>query len=210
MRRIALVAAGMVLGGNAFADNHGEGKAKFTMQQSALTWGKLGITPDGGDEVSTTTLTTRTDDLYVQASWNGMSVYLYPHGTDQFSVSYMVMPELEVGLDLGMHSESKSEGDEATDDMKWGLWGTYYVSLGKPTVEVTVAVANDASKDTDAANVETKSATMTYGFQAQYVLPLAGGFSYVAGLSYAMGSESESKTDLTNLGVKLAAFRLEW
>lgn len=154
--------------------------------------------------------------------FNNWAMYLYPNqaGT-AIGAGYMVMPELEVGLNLGV--SSTSEDDETvkvtTADNNYGLYGKYFLSMGKPSLEIGLRIDSTTTNEKTepaAATVEKKESGMSYRLGVDYVLPVAGAFSYVGGVSYAMantkdsGPTAEVKNTNSGFKIKLAGVRLDF
>lgn len=144
-------------------------------------------------------------------------IYFYPTADttiDNTSVAYdavafsYLMKNIEFGLNIGYGSDETVEEDKNADTkttttvgmQNIGLFGTYYLGLGKSTLEITLVLGTEQAsydqKDKNAKLAKWSSSMMSYGLGVYYVLPLAKGFSYVAGFGYSMATGEKDVTDV--------------
>ncbi len=228
---VKLLAVGVaaVVGTAAMA---AEGGLSVQVNHDVLTYSSASTkTEMGGASVTSknTAIQTYNGDLSVVLGFQNWTLYLFPgQGGTPLRAGYMVMPELEVGLNLALNSSSNDDKASSpavkTDIAKntYGLYGTYFLNLGKPSLEIGLAIDSETSntktvtttEGVAGAAVEEKLSGMSYGLTVDYILPVAGGFSYVAGLGYEMSnmkeSESDTKMTTSTLMVKLAGARLDF
>ena len=201
----------------------------FTIGQTGLVYTSTSSTtkPDGGTEAKETTtgFSTMPTSFYGQATWDNMSVYVFPANPFMpLWVSYMPMKELEVGVRIGLDSkkEDKAKKEEAMN--KFGLFGIYYVEAGPGTVEANFSFESHTttSKTTTvdattgaSAEVKTNDAATEIVLGADYVYPVNKRFYYVGGVSYTMATTdvkegNKRKTTANTLGLNLMSIRFVW
>jgi len=212
--------------GLAFAATSGVAMANdvaFTMQQGGIWYTSKASTEkvEGGTEQKETTtgIETMPNSLFLQATWENISVYVYPTDNSMpLGVSYMPMKELEVGVNIGIDQTKADKAKTDSNTTKYGLFATYYLAAGPGMAELGLSFNSmtETGKgfSDDATPVKTNKAGTDIGLAASYVHELGKRFSYVGGLMYNIvatdNKEGKMKSSSNNLALNLASFRYTW
>lgn len=221
MKRLGLIAALLVSGPSAFA---GDGKSSVSYDINVNLLQHMSSTvetkTDGKtDEQKQTSMATSPRDLYIGIYLDKLYIYLYPQTQGYFGVGYGVMPNLEVGLGLGINSTTLDKPKNEESSTMVNVYTTYTQPIGKPKMEFTLLLGSTTSTTETAAaegepnvKTETKGTDVTLG--AVYVHPICDGVNYTFGLWYSQTSseETEAKIDTSSssLTVNLAGLRLDF
>ena len=206
MRNLLLI----LVGGMTLHSANAQSRPLFTIEQSAIVWSRTVENSDSSSGDVVNSLSTQVDDFYFMASWDGWNVYLYPHAADGLTISYMLTPDFELGLDLS-YSFTRSASESSVQNT-YGLWVTYYQEINRGTMEYTVASSRAKGVMSDDNGVEVAASQFTYGVDADWLNPLTEGFYYIGGASWYKTNTAWSGSTLTQseLGLRLLGFRAEW
>jgi hypothetical protein len=203
----------------------------FEAGQSVLTWSSETVKtkPNGGteSEEKTTTLSTMDDSLYLKATVDSLSFTVYPTMEDTpFAISYYVMKELEVGLNLSLDTkEVDKDGGDAKDteesENNFGLFAVYYLEAGPGSLEIdlgfdSATTSSEEPEEGKSEKTKTEISSTKIGLGLNYVFPISKNFHYVGGLNYDMITGEISKpepkveTNVSTLALNLASFRWVW
>ena len=220
--RKLVVPFGLVLASSGFAAD----AVKFHAEQGVLNWTQANteVKPDGGTaaKAKTDSMETMPNSLELRAEMDKMAFYMYPTDASRdFGFGYYAMPELEVGITLGIDSNKVDKPKTESADNSYGLGVTYYLPVGANSVELGLgfSMSSGTDKSTDATTaVETKTTSTgsTVSLGATYVLALAKNFDWTAGIGYSSGSEEDKvgtakvKTTSTAMALNLTTFRVKF
>lgn len=226
MVKLFAVGVAALVGSSAMA---GEGGLTIQVNHKVLTYSSSTTKTDVGGtstDEKTTEVATYPGDLTVLLGFNNWAVYLYPGQEGRaIGAGYMVMPELEVGVNLGVNSKNIDKPKTETADNNYGIYGIYYLNMGKPSLEIGLNIdsissnekADETEDGVDNAVDTLKTSGMSYGLNVDYILPVAGAFSYFAGLNYSLSNTKDTTTAGTDekvtdssLAVTLAGARFDF
>lgn len=213
LRALGLAAVFGLVASNGFAV-----EAKLRIDQKALSYEQETSKNEVGSNPSTTTKTTtletnEADNLFITIDVDTCRLSISPFG-GAVKFSHFFQKDLEVGLafDLDSSKVDKPKNNNSTTDI--GVFGNYYMAMGKNELEIGLAFTSKASKaedDTGTTNDE-KGSLIKLG--ADYYLPIADNFFYGVGLSYSMSnlkeSVADSKTTSNTIGIDLASLRYKF
>jgi hypothetical protein len=198
----------------------------ITLQQTALTYSSSESTSKPEDEKETketsTSLNTMPNSLSIQASWDNISIYIFPTSPgNPLSISYMVLNELELGLNIGFEASKKSR--QTSSNNSFGFFGFYYVEVGPGVIETGLAFdTNSNTSKTTSVDTETKTSRIektsessaTTLLTTDFVYAINKRFSYFGGVSYTIATKTDNenkvKTTENMFGLNIASFRFAW
>ncbi len=214
----ALVASVATLSSGAFAE---EKKAGIYLEQGLFSYSRGSEIVDGDDPVTTTGYAPMPNSLEIGLTlWDKVNVYLYPtQEKEPISLGYMVLPELELGVAVGL-DYLKEGNDDAVTFSTYGLSATYNLELPIGALETSAAYTLNAT--TNSPNEDTEDEEDTYdstagnsmSLELALVVPLMDNVSYVGGLAYSTNASTETfdstntKTTGTSLDISLAGLRV--
>lgn len=208
--KLLAVSALSLVGVSAFAQE----SKPFEFRATGLSWSMI---TESESENKRSSLAVRPDNFEFVAHWDAVNFYFGLGATNNFSVGYMVMPELEAGLMLGYSSKTTEPkgGDKVTNDnTSVGIFGRYHLALNPGMkVELLAKVASISGKN---ATVETDGNTTTtttaktlngldWGANAALVVAVDATWDYVASVGYEVANRdyknpnSETKTGTVSI-----------
>ena len=135
---------------------------------------------------------TMPNSLEVDVEFRNFHIYLFPTDTDaSMGFGYQFTDSMELGLTFDHDKTSVKDGD-SSETFGYGLYFEHAIDLPSFIFEYEVSFALSETEQTvisDAGEKTTgKVKGQSFGIEARYIQPLAGGFSYV----FLLGAESSS------------------
>ena len=208
----------------ALADE-GSSPATFSFQYSGLKWSASTnkTSPANGAAESerkiSSLLTSDLADSMVFATIDKFNIYFYPFldGNALASISYMVRPDLELGIDIGLNATKVDSPKFNRNDSIYGAFATWSVPVDTMHLENMLIVDRSSRKITDlnpSTNIESteESSSLFIKGSTLLVVPLAKNASYLGGVWIASSSATDKTNDIKSTshqyGLVLAGFRI--
>lgn len=194
--------------------------AKFRIDSKILSYtsetNKKEVNSTSTTEKTTTLDTNVTDSTTITIAVDQCRLAFNPHG-GPIALSHFMDKSLELGLKLDFNSKKVDKPKDESSDRTIGVFGRYYMSLGKPEMEFTLGLemGNSTSESTTGTTTtKTNNSTTTIPLEFAYYLPMTENFFYGFGLNYTISngkdSESDVKTSVNTLGIDLVNLRYKF
>lgn len=199
-----------------------EEKASLSVQFSALKWSstKTKETESGteSEQQGTSLITGDLVDSTLYLTTGKWNFYLYPFQDSNALVSgsYMVLDNLELGLDFGIQSQKVDKPKTEDRSTLFGFFATHFLAIGDNTLESGAVIDATSFRSTSTnPNTNEESTAESSGIfiklSANYVVPLSKNLWYYGGAWVALQNEKpksgDDKTATSQFGLTFAGIR---
>lgn len=181
-------------------------------------------TDEGEDEAKLDSFNSMPSSLELQFAYEKWVFGVAPlESGSEFEVSRAIMPNLELGLELGYaHADGDTDaGETKTENISVGPHVTYIMNLGAQIIEAELHVGyNKAHTRTESENPTTSVVTVTetkekgyeVGVEVSYDYRLTDNLNYSVGIAYTYGTGTDeiADEDLTSGELEVTLLRLRY
>jgi hypothetical protein len=197
-----------------------ESNAAFGIQWPLARFVQTNEKTTGAQEESTSEFATQPGGgaAFLSARVGNTTLYVYPFdkSNDFFSLSYMVTPDVELGLDLGFNTLRHKNEKTSHDSSMLGGWAFYYGSLGIFGTETGLVYdyteTKDRTSNDDAiTTVDKQNNFLKFSYSLTYAITKNLKWNFGPYVSMETTQQKGGpKTDATHLGFMLANLRWKW
>ncbi len=223
MKKVLVAAATCFLSVNLMAEGAGEKKG-FEIKTSLYNYKtdttktKVGSGTEG--TVKSTELSMPNSLELIMDATKMVRIYIYPLQANPdagLGIGYRAMPNLEVGVRIGLVSTTQDKPKDNTSSTGLGLFGVYTHDLGASSLDFKASFGSrmDKSEDeTSGTNKKENWSKTSLSLGVDYVHPLCPTVSYVGGISFNMNTAKEKESDINVkqqvVGLQLLGLRMNF